>query len=268
MTYQPVVPFGGNVGWSILRRTRDAQQAAFDASASIARNTDYFRENIGSIRSAADLVADRRLREVALRAFGLEEDIANVFFIRKVLEEGTLSEDAFANRLADKRYFALARAFSFDISPPNTVLSDFADTIIDAYRTRAFEAAVGEADPDMRLALGLERELRQLADRGLSEAAAWFTIMGTPPLRAVFEGALGLPPQTGALDVDRQLDIFRAKSLAAFGTSDPLAFTDPERRETLVRRFLLRADRSGSATAAGGAATALTLLRAGPVAQV
>ena len=41
------------------------------------------------MKSAADLVADRRLLKVALGAFGLEGEIDKKAFIRKVLEEGT-----------------------------------------------------------------------------------------------------------------------------------------------------------------------------------
>ena len=260
MTYQPVVIGGGNVGWSFLSRTRDAQQEAFNTSSTVVRDTDYFRDNIGAVQSAEELVGDRRLLSVALGAFGLAEDIGNKFFIRKVLEEGTLDEDAFANRLADKRYFALAKAFAFDLSPPNTVLSDFPDDIISSYQDRSFEVAVGNADENMRLALGLERELAALADRNLSEDAAWFTIMGTPPLRSVFEGAFGLPPQTGALEVDRQLEVFRDKSMRAFGTSDPLDLLEPEKQDALVRRFLLRADLTASGGTSSGS-VALSLLQ-------
>ena len=159
MTYQPVFPSGGNLGWTFLSKTREAQQEAFDNSTLIARETSYFREKIGEVNSAEDLVSDRRLLSVALGAFGLDDDINNRFFVRKVLEEGTLDQDAFANRLADKRYFAMSEAFGFDLTPPKTVISSFPDDIIDQYKVRQFEFAVGEQDEDMRLALGLEREI-------------------------------------------------------------------------------------------------------------
>ncbi len=77
MTFQPVVPLGGYAGWAFLNRTQTAQQSAFDESATIVRQTSYFEENIGNITTAEDLVNDRRLLEVALGAFGLDEDINN-----------------------------------------------------------------------------------------------------------------------------------------------------------------------------------------------
>lgn len=260
MSFQPVVPAGGNLGWAFLNRTREAQQAAFDASASVARQTDYFRSTITSVTSAEALVDDRRLLTVALGAFGLSDDIGNRFFIRKVLEEGVDDDAAFANRLADKRYFALSEAFGFDRSPPNTLLGGFADRIVQQFKTREFEVAVGTQNQNLRLALSLERELSTLAERDLSESGAWFTVMGTPPLRRVFETALGLPAATGAIDVDKQLEIFRDKSLKNFGVSNPADFTDTERREDLVRRFLLRADLDSAAQGTVRGSVALSLL--------
>lgn len=261
MSYQPVIPAGGNLGWSFLKRTREAQQEAFETSSAIVRNTDYFREKIGEIRSAEELVADRRLLSVALGAFGLDDDIDNRFFIRKVLEEGTLDEESFANRLSDRRYFALSEAFGFHFSPPSTVISSFPDKIIEQYRTRQFEVAVGEQDDGMRLALGLAREMAALAERDLSEDAAWFTIMGTPPVREVFQTALGLPREFGAVDIDRQLAVLKEKAQARFGTSDPTDFADADLQEKLIRTYLFRSELAESAASTLRGSVALSLLQ-------
>ncbi len=264
MTYQPIVPASGNLGWIFLNRTREAQQDAFDNSAQIARDSDYFRDKIGQIESAEQLVSDRRLLSVALSAFGLSDDINNKFFVKKVLEEGTLSDEAFSNRLSDKRYFNMAKAFSFDITPPNTALSTFSEDIIQLYKSREFEVAVGNTDEDLRLALGVERELGEIVDRDLSEESMWFAIMGSPPLRRVFDTALGLPAQFAAIDIDRQVEVFQDKSLRAFGTSNPADFADPELQDDLIRNFLFRAELAASASATARGSVALSLLRAQP----
>ncbi|MEO1238620.1 MAG: DUF1217 domain-containing protein [Pseudomonadota bacterium] len=226
------------------------------------RDVTYFRENIGAVNTAADLVADRRLLTVALGAFGLDDDLPNKAFVQKVLEEGTLERDAFANKLADSRYASLSEAFGFDLTPPNTALSTFADDIIEAFETRQFEIAVGNQNESMRLALGLGRELEEITARDLSEDALWFTIMGTPPLRAVFEAALNLPTSVGALDIDRQLEIFKSKAAQSFGESGVRQFTDPEKQEELLRRFFVGSELSigGSSSAIRGS-VALSLLQ-------
>lgn len=263
MSFQPVVPFGGIAGWSFLNRTRESQQKALDASPALVRDTDHFAERIGQIDSAEALVADRQLLGVALGAFGLESDIDNKFFIRKILEDGTLDSKALANRLSDKRYLAFSKAFGFgDFDTPNTKLSDFAEKIITAYRTQQFEVGVGNQDENMRLAISLGRELGTVLGRNTSENGKWFTIMGTPPLRKVFEAALGLPSSTASLDLDVQLRTFKDKATRVFGSDTVSQFSDSAMQEKLTRLFLVRTEISNASFGGSAAANALSLLQA------
>ncbi|MEM9708758.1 MAG: DUF1217 domain-containing protein [Pseudomonadota bacterium] len=261
MTFQPVVPFNGNLGWAFLQRTRETQEAAFTESAVVQRDTDYFRDNIGSITNAEELVADPRLLKVALGAFGLDDDLPNKAFIQKVLDEGTLADDAFANKLADKRYAAMAEAFGFDLAPSNISISTFPEEIISAYEIRQFEVAVGNSNENMRLALGLGRELETISAGSISEDGLWFTIMGTPPLRAVFEAAFNLPTSFGTLDVDRQLEVFKEKAAANFGDSSVRQFTDPDKQEELLRKFFVSSELNLQSASAVRGSVALSLLQ-------
>lgn len=262
MTYQPVVPLSGYAGWVFLERTRESQQEAFNNSTQIANDLEYFTENIANVQTAEDLVADRRLLQVALGAFGLDEDINNKYFLQKVLEDGTLDDDALANRLTDTRYFEFSEAFGFgNFGIPNTVLSTFPDEIGDAYKTKQFEIAVGNADPNMRLALGLDDALAAIAEKDTTDDGRWYSIMGEAPVREVFEIALDLPAAIGALDLDQQLTNFRERAEARFGDSEVSQFTDPAKRDELVRLFLLRADPADSTGGVTGSSAALTLLQ-------
>ena len=261
MTFQPVLPIGGVGGWAFLAKTRASQQAAFDRSPMIQRDTDYFEQKIGSVKSPEELVSDRRLMRVALGAFGLDADIDNRFFIRKVLEGGSIDPKSLANRLSDKRYLKLAKAFGFgDITPPHSAVSDFGKKITAAYRDRQFEAAVGEAEPDLRLALSLDRDLGEIASKTLSKDGKWFTLMANPPLRTVFERVLSLPKSIGALDLDLQLKTFKAKASQAFGTDDLASFADPAKVDDLRTKFLARSTSDASMAQVRGSA-ALTLLQ-------
>jgi hypothetical protein len=262
MTYTPALPLTGYAGWVLLKRTMAAQQKAFTASAQIARDEDYFKSKIGQIKTAEDLVADRRLLKVALGAFGLDDDITSKFFIRKILESNTLDTSSLANRLSDKKYLQLASAFGFgDYSTPRTQLSTFADEILSAYETRSFETAVGEQDDNLRLALNAERELGKLAAKSSSETTKWFTVLGDTPLRTVFEKALGLPTAFGQLDVDKQLEMIRQKAEVQLGSADISQFSDASAVTTLVRRFLVRSEISQYSASTSGAQAALTLLQ-------
>lgn len=240
MSFQPFIGGAGLAGWSFLKRTLPAQSAAFEQSPALQRDTDYFAENIAEIDSAEQLVSDRRLLRVALGAFGLDADIDNSFFVRKILEEGTLSTDALANKLSDSRYTKFSKAFGFgDFDTPSTKLSDFPERIVSAYRTRQFEIAVGDQDDSMRLALNATRELEEIASSDSSDSAKWYTIMGSPPLRSVFEATLGLPSAFGQLDLDRQMLDFRDRLSGLTGDSEISQFTDAESRDAFVQRFLL-----------------------------
>jgi hypothetical protein len=259
MTFAPVIPFGGYSGWSFLARTMAAQKKAFVADAAVQRDEAYFRANIGKADTAEKLVADRRLLSVALSAYGLDADINSKYFIKKVLEDGTLKTDALANKLADKRYLEFSKAFGFgDFPIANTQKSDFPDKVLAVFEARKFETAVGAQSEDMRLALNAQRELGNLAKRSLSENAKWLTALGSAPLRSVLQTALGLPGSFASIDLDKQLDILKNYSERQLGSRDISQFTDPDKIEKLVRLFLIRSQaQSASATPSA----ALTLLQ-------
>ncbi|HQU69663.1 MAG TPA: DUF1217 domain-containing protein [Albidovulum sp.] len=261
MSFQPVVAFTGLAGWAQLKRTSAEQMQRFAASGAMARDADYFRAHIGSVSTAADLVADRRLLSVALGAFGLEGDISNRYFIRKVLEDGTLSPDAIANKLSDKRYLKLSKAFGFgDFATPRTKLSDFADGMLASYRTASFEAAIGKQSSELRLALNAERELPGIASGKGSENGKWYAIMGSAPLRQMFQTAFGLPQPFVRLPLDQQLSTFKAASERYLGTGNPAALGSDETRERLIRLFLARSESSPTSSDLAGRNAALTLL--------
>lgn len=261
MSFQPVIPLSGLAGWAFLNRTMDTQKTAFEDSTALKRDTDYFRAKIADVASAEDLVSDRRLMRVALGAFGLGDDINNTYFIKKVLEDGTADPEALGNKLADKRYLALAETFGFDDGSDGTNRSaEFADRIIDRFHSRQFEIAVGNQNEDLRLALNVERELDTIVGKPTSENTKWFSIMGNPPLRSVFETALNLPTGTAQLDLDQQLTIFKDQSTKLFGSADPTVFSASDTRDDLIQQFLLRSQIANGQASLSSASIALTLL--------
>lgn len=266
MSFQPIIPFSGVAGWGFLQRTMEDQTKAFADSQQIKRDRDYFRENISSVTSAQDLVADRRLLSVALGAFGLGEDINNTFFIKKVLEDGTIDDDALSNRLADKRYSEFSRTFGFgDTGIGYTQISTFADKIISSYETKEFEKAVGDQNENLRLALGFSQDLAGILSKQSTENGFWFSVLGSPPTRRVFEQALGVPSAVATLDLDRQVEEFRSRADRVFGKSEVSEYSDPDTQEELVKRFLIRAELTSLATATSSGSIVLTLLQnAGP----
>jgi hypothetical protein len=241
MSFQPALPIGGFAGWQFLKRTMEAQQTQFVRSPSIQRDSEYFRERIGQIQSAEELIKDRRLLRVTLGAFGLDDAMDKSFLVRKVLEEGTQERSALANRLSDTRYRELSAALGF--GPGETRANSdpgFADRIVAAFEARQFERAVGVQNEDFRLAMNLTRELDKIAGRDSSDRVKWLTVLGNPSLRKVFETAYGLPKGFGGLNLDRQLQVMQQRSRSTFGDAGVAQFAAPERIDDLVKRFLTR----------------------------
>jgi len=261
MTFAPIIPASGVVGLRLLSQTQETQRAIFDQQPQLARDVAYFTEKIAEVRTAEDLVGDRRLLRVALGAFGLDDEIDKGAFIRKILEEGSEDPEAFANRLVDPRYVKFARAMGFgDILGARTGDVGFAASITSAYKERQFELAVGEQDSSLRLALNFRREIQTYANANDPEGTAWFSAMGDLPVRTVFEGAFGLSSSFGQLDIDRQRDELKDLNNKFFGSKSLEVFNDSAEVENLINRFLVRRSIEEGPSASTNGFTALTLL--------
>ena len=265
MSFQPILPLDGYVGWRFLQKTLDQQQAAVAAAPQSVRDEAYFREKIASITSAEDLVNDRQLLSVTLTAFGLQDDLPNRAYIQKVLESPVKEEGSFINRLTDRRYKQLNAAFGFgdNYLSWNQIDPGFVDRMVQAFRDQSFEVAVGDQNDSMRLALGTQRDLADLAQQDSSELTRWFTVLGTPSLRRVFETAFMLPTGFGALDLDKQVEIMKARTEKLTGSDSIAQFTDPAVTDTLIRRFFLAGQIQQFQSGAEYGSGALTLLQNG-----
>lgn len=248
MTYNVQVGNGGYLGWKLLQRTMDTQQSAFAKSAELQRSRDYFTENISGISSAEDLVKDYKLLSVALRAFGLDDDMNNRFFIRKVLEADPQDEKSLVNRLPDKRYAKLNAAFALWNQSGETTDRLPAEAITEMYTRRSFERNIGQQYQEIELALNAKRELAEIAGSDASNDTKWLKVIGSKPLRKVFEGAFGLGENFAKLPIDRQLSEFKARAERMTGSADLGQFADDDNIETLTKHYLLRTQIAATAT--------------------
>ena len=160
MTYTPLIPSSGVAGWNFLQSTYDRQYDAFVKSGSLKNDSEYFAENIGGVTSSEDLLNDRRLLQVAVKAFGLEEEINYRALLQRALNEGTSASDALANTMNDERYVEFSNAFGFGPGQsPMTSDSKAMQAVIDKFQSASFEEAVGEVDETMRTALFAKRAM-------------------------------------------------------------------------------------------------------------
>lgn len=239
--FQPMVIGTGLVAWRNLQRTLPSQLEAFAQSAEQARLTTEFKEKAASLTTAEAVVGDRQVLQVALGAYGLQDDLDNRYFINRILSEGTTDDDSLANRMADSRYERLASDFAMDgVSQFLGILPNKAEEITDQFTEQSFALAVGNINEDLRLALNAETEMSRIADLDVSEDAKWFLVMGNAPLRSVIESALSLPSSFAQLDVDTQLDVFREKSFSAFGVDEVAELAGDEIKSKVIDLFLLK----------------------------
>ncbi|WP_323717988.1 DUF1217 domain-containing protein [Paracoccus aminovorans] len=258
MTYNVQVGSGGYTGWKTLERTMARQRQAFSQDTSIKSAQKYFSEKMPSAKSADDLIGDYRLLTVALRAFGLDSDINNRFFIKKVLESDPNDESSLVNRLADKRYLNLNQAMK--VGGAETPKPVDVEAILTNYDTRSFEKNIGERHSDIELALNAQRELPQIAAADISENAKWYQILGSKSLRKIFEVSYGLGNSFAALPIDRQLTEIKAKTAQFSGSDSASQFESITSLDSMLRRYLLRSQIVNSSINSSHV-SALTLLR-------
>ncbi|KIC19805.1 DUF1217 domain-containing protein [Leisingera sp. ANG-Vp] len=205
--------------------------------------SDEITGRLDELDSATQLVFDRSLFEASLDIFGLSHRITDFDVMTRTLDSDLSSSISYANLHHDKRMTAMAHAFAFNEGAAGQEYPEgFAEELAELFTTRQFEIQIGETDQNMRLALAFERELQTVADAGGSEDAHWYGIIGSPPLKTIFESALGLPSSFGQLDVDRQVEEMKERTFAAFGTTHPADLLEPEKLDEVRNRFLLLSD--------------------------
>lgn len=248
-----------------LKKTMSKQISVMKSQQQVKREENYYRENISAINSADELVRDPILLKVTLTSFGLQDDFASKFFIKKILSSDFLDEKSFANKLSNKQYKNLTSTFGFGTyDTPRNKSSDFSDKILKNYERKLFELSVGEVDNNIRLALNAETELKDISLTETSENAKWYSILASPPLRKVFETRFNLGSQFGVIDIDRQVNTLKKHVKSAFGEDTISQFSDPAKTDKLIKSFMLRSSLVDNAAAGYSSAhVALNILRGG-----
>jgi hypothetical protein len=247
----PIASMPAMAGWQMVKDGTAAQQQQFrQTNPMIERDIAYFRENIASAKTAKDLVADQRLFEFALRAHGLGEKTSHNAFMRQLLEEDPLDKESMVNRLSDPKYRELALKFNYpNMNGLNLSSASWQKDMVDKYVTWRHEEAVGQQNPNLRLAMYFQRKI--------ADAENWFDVMGDKPLYEVVRSGLNLPDQIAGQDVDKQKRIFAQK----------IDFADlkkPETMDQIVQTFLARKSAEGGPQP-GATSPAIGLLGGGGV---
>ncbi|CUH79810.1 hypothetical protein TRM7557_02587 [Tritonibacter multivorans] len=278
MTFTPYIPSQGIAGWNFLQSTYDRQFEAFSQSGDLSNDTDYFLENIGAVQTSEDLLNDRRLLQVAVKAFGLQEEVDYRALLERVLNEGTTASDALANTLDDQRYVELSEAFGFGPGQSlKTADKGAMQSVVDAFNTSSFEEAIGEQDEVMRNALFAQRSFPELLgdtiqeegsegslrDNAVSEFLAriggdpeeeedrtleekWQEMLNRDSLDEFFNTAFSLGNSVLTMDDDERIEAYMDSAEELLGTSDPAIFFAPENAANVTALFTAQARREGT----------------------
>ncbi len=189
----------------------------------VERESAYYLENIGNVKSVDDFFADDRVYRYALKAFGLSDMAYAKAFIRKVLEEGIDDTSSLANRLADPRYRELAEAFNFArYGETTTTFGRTQQGTVDRHVRQTMEEDAGQQNEGVRLALYFQRKAADIDSP--------MQFLADPALLKVAQTALGISPLTAAADIDKQAAMISARL-------DVEDLKDPEKLDRFLARF-------------------------------
>jgi hypothetical protein len=206
------------------------------SQAMVERESQYYLENIETIKSAKDFIANTRLFSYAMKAFGLEEMTYAKALMVKAMEQGIDEDDALANKLVDARYKEFVETFNFNRYGDKTTIFDRTrQGTVDKYVRQTLELQAGEQNEGVRLALYFERKA--------SSATSVYGLLADPALAKVVRTALGIPDEVAAGDLDKQV-VMIEKHL------DIEDLKDPEGLSKFLARFTAMWEMSNPSTPA------------------
>ena len=198
-----------------LKRTAETPQ--------VARESAYYLENIGDIKTVDDFIKNDRVYRFAMKAFGLDDMAYAKAFIKKVLKDGLEKSDSFANTLSDPRYRELARTFNFARDGDKaTSTTDAKQGTVDRFVRLQLEQDAGTQNEGVRLALYFARKAPELRST--------LGILADKALLKVAQVALNIPESTAVMDVDKQAEMYAQRI-------DVEDFKDPKKLESFINRF-------------------------------
>ena len=206
-----------------LDKSDATKQAAEDV-------VSYYRTQLQTLETVEDVLSDARLTDVLLKAEGIDPKDMTVETLRAILVSDLDDPESFANLQNDVRFRKLAGSFNFDA---NGVIQSSASKSVQndrgmvetqhLYLTQTVEQNAGDESVGARLALYFERMAPTLTST--------YEILADDALAQFIRTTFSISEETASADIDAQKEM-----IERFLDIDDLV--DPEKVDTLVRRFL------------------------------
>ncbi|MGO7368684.1 DUF1217 domain-containing protein [Rhizobium ruizarguesonis] len=209
----------------------------------------YFREQMATITTASEFLADDRLVSFALEAKGLDPDDVTSDELEKMFSSDLDDDKSYVNKLDDNRFAELVGSFNFDqdgnisADPTGTVQQrgDVLETI-DSYVRLTLEDDQGDSNTGVRLALYFEHKAPEISNA--------YDILGDSALFEFFTTTFNLSSYVSNMDVDKQAEMVD-------NFIDMKDLSDPDKVDDLIQRFTAMYD---MANGTGTTSSALSIL--------
>jgi hypothetical protein len=197
--------------------------------------TDYYQQNIGSIKTPSDLVNNYRLFSYVMTAYGMGDQVYAKALVQKVLEQGTDSSNTLAYKLNNPNMLALAKAFDFaDYGDVATGAKAVQTDVVNNYIQQTMEDDQGQSNPGVKLALYFQQHAPDIKSA--------YNILADKNLLTVVQTALGISEYASYEDVDTQAkQISNAMNLADL--------QDPKKLQAFIQKFSVLYDANNPSAA-------------------
>ena len=210
------------------------------AKAAAEKEAEHYTDKLGKISTRKELLADRRLIDVALVARGIDPKKVTNDYIRKIFESDLGDPKSFANTEKDYRFAEIAASYNFDrkgnVIRTSSEVIQTAGGILETtnlYLRQTIESTQGEENAGVRLALYFERKVADITSA--------YDILSDNALSEVFRTVFSLPDEVAAMDVDQQ-----AKLVDKYMKLSELK--NPDKLAAMLRRFTVMYDLKNNST--------------------
>ena len=129
------------LGYDLVNRDMQKSLSRVTSETQVSRETQYFKDNIGKVKTVDEFVGNYRLYAYAMKAYGLEDMTYATAFMKKVLNSDLTDNASFANQLSDSKYRDFASSFKFSGATAVPETQSQQDNVIAGYKQSILDEA-------------------------------------------------------------------------------------------------------------------------------
>lgn len=205
----------------------------FKERSDIKNDVEYYKQNIGDVKSLDDLFKNHRLFTFILSAYDLDSDAQFPGKIRKIIESDLADPNSLANRFQDPRYQQLAKDISFSIlGTTKLTLGSTTEDMVKKFQQVSYEKHLDQQAPGVRAAIEFGRRIKDVSQT--------IQLLGDSVLREVVTVGNNIPKELAFQETASQITALEKK------VDVNSLKNDPNEIEKLITRYLTFKDAGAS----------------------